>query len=599
MSGLKTIVQLVSKDETGDTLYRMRWPAQELVRVYEGRGEPLRVIHLDARAKERFDYVRRADLAILFQSNDLELLPVLRERRAEGKPTLLELNDNFYEPPPSSPVAKPWTSPLVWQGYEIMARHADHLMVTCDALKRLFAALVPAENISVIPNVFPFALTTFAELRRGHNRAQGRVRLGWAGSLGHMADLLSYQPVLADLLRRFPQLTIAVMGNEALPHLLRLPKEQCDYRPWGGMADYYDFLSSLDIGFAPLLDTPYNRCRSDAKAIEFGASGVAPLLSDAECYRHFLEHTSIPSFTNPHELSEAVTHLLEEPSRILALAEEAFHYVAEHRVAARDTRRLELYERLLAGTNGGGAWSEGAGFHDLPGTIEAEPQALTVIKQADTLARENKLADAVAALEKYARGNALHPDIHFHRTRFMLAVRNEKTKGELEKARKAFPFDLRFSLLRFSVVQDEKELLSEWSMLINLLRQISQKARDFWARDVARTFRATMTAIIFDEVPARQSQGGGVEARQRVALGMLRDLSELLPLCADLRLLIAEHAERAGDFVMAEKEYRWVEEHLRVLTINRDALTSLDLGFFETWSEALIARQRFASGSVH
>ena len=46
-----TIVQLVLVNDTGDSFYRMRWPGAELTK----QNPKLRVINLDAQAKERFE----------------------------------------------------------------------------------------------------------------------------------------------------------------------------------------------------------------------------------------------------------------------------------------------------------------------------------------------------------------------------------------------------------------------------------------------------------------------------------------------------------------------------------------------------------------
>jgi len=40
------------------------------------------------------------------------------------------------------------------------------------------------------------------------------------------------------------------------------------------MDEYFKFLQTITIGLAPLIDTPYNRCRSDVKAIEYSAHGA-------------------------------------------------------------------------------------------------------------------------------------------------------------------------------------------------------------------------------------------------------------------------------------------------------------------------------------
>ena len=157
----RTIVQLVHIDETGDSYYRMRWPARDLAAQRPG----WRVINLDARAHERFEWAEHADLLVLYQCGDYDLVPVLRKRRAAGRSTLAEYNDNFYASPPSTPVADVWGSPLIWQAYETLMAEADRLVVTGEGLRHLFSNAFEGE-IAILENHLPDEPRPFDEVWR-------------------------------------------------------------------------------------------------------------------------------------------------------------------------------------------------------------------------------------------------------------------------------------------------------------------------------------------------------------------------------------------------------------------------------------------------
>ncbi len=86
-----TILQLALMDETGDSYYRMRWPAAELAQQAPG----WRVLNLDSRSEDRYRWALEADLFIAYQSSDIDLLPIIRRRRELGKKTLVEYNDSL------------------------------------------------------------------------------------------------------------------------------------------------------------------------------------------------------------------------------------------------------------------------------------------------------------------------------------------------------------------------------------------------------------------------------------------------------------------------------------------------------------------------
>ena len=75
-----SIVQIVHLDETGDSAYRMRWPAVSLAE----KGPKLQVINVTSGAKERYLLGEHADLLILFNCADIDFLTVIERRKKKG-----------------------------------------------------------------------------------------------------------------------------------------------------------------------------------------------------------------------------------------------------------------------------------------------------------------------------------------------------------------------------------------------------------------------------------------------------------------------------------------------------------------------------------
>jgi len=126
-------VQIVAVDATGDTMHRMRWPAEQLAK----QAPTWTVINVDATSPARHFLARRADLLIVYQSHDQSILSVIEERRTVAKQPS-RIQRQFLRTPSASPIFRDWSSPLVWQTYERFMDLSDGVIVTGPGLHDLF-----------------------------------------------------------------------------------------------------------------------------------------------------------------------------------------------------------------------------------------------------------------------------------------------------------------------------------------------------------------------------------------------------------------------------------------------------------------------------
>jgi glycosyltransferase involved in cell wall biosynthesis len=107
------------------------------------------------------------------------------------------------------------------------------------------------------------------------------------GSKGHQADLNLAVPALSRLLEERSDLMFEVFGTIRLPStLLRFGRR---VRHIEVKRTYMDFLLTLaglgwDIGLAPLVDTPFNRCKAPTKYIEYSACNIPVVASNMPVY---------------------------------------------------------------------------------------------------------------------------------------------------------------------------------------------------------------------------------------------------------------------------------------------------------------------------
>lgn len=565
MKAQRTVVQLTYMDETGDSFYRMRWPAAQLAKF-----EPSwRVINLDAASKERFEMSEKADLLILYQSADSEMLPVLRSRRERGKKTLAEYNDNFYAPQAWSPVAAEWQSPLLWQKYERIMAESDGVIVTGPGLHQLFSARLGQEKVHILENHFPHEPAQFADTFPLPDAA---LTLGWGGSLGHMADFLSIAPILKEVLEEAPGLRLRIMGNRAIPDLVSFPSDRFEFVHWASVQEYFKFWKPVQLGIAPLLDTDYNRCRSDIKAVEMSACGVLPLLPDALPYREFLRETGLQPFRNFQDLKERIGQYVMRPERIRDDAERCYNYVKAKRLGENDRKRLQLYSQFMSGKSDAFEWPVTAGYHEIKGTPQEKSSIQEAMAVAESFLKLRQPLDALRTLERFITGNPFVPEIILARLKVLKTMGNSDLISQLEFAKKEFSEDLRFQLLHAQWARSEAELSAVWKQIIEILRNNSSLYQNFFRPQTLKLFQ-TLAQVS----PARFLEIG------EALVGIYAD-------AAEVRFFLAQSYERRGDYRLAAGHFRWLRDSRKLCVPNSAALQSLDAGYLEAWCDALEAR---------
>lgn len=339
------IVQVVTFDGTGDVYYRMLHPARLLA-----QQPHFQVISVDYRSPHRNQLVLTADLAILILLNDYEIYPVLEERKSRGRPTVFEINDNFYDVQPWSPVYNQWRDPQLIDQYLTTTRLADCLQVSSAGLKTIFSNDIGEDRIIVFPNHIDDS--TLMDIQKKHyptSSADKTIHLGWGGSLGHMADLALHAHHLSDFISSHTNVHLHIMGNNYMKELFQLAPSQFSFYPWGTLDDYNRFLEKLHIGLIFNMNTPYNNCRSDVKFLEYAAKGLAVLAPPTEPYADtILDDQTGLFFRSTEELLTRLERLISSPETIRLLGQNAHRYVKNERLFSIGIKeREDFYLSLI------------------------------------------------------------------------------------------------------------------------------------------------------------------------------------------------------------------------------------------------------------
>jgi glycosyltransferase involved in cell wall biosynthesis len=140
---------------------------------------------------------------------------------------------------------------------------------------------IGASDVTVIENHLDASMFGF-----GHRAKHDGVVIGWVAAREHAPDLAQLPIVesLARLLDEHAELRVLSVG-------LRLPlrSERYEHREKVDHSELLLTTGAIDIGIAPLADTPFNRARSNVKLKEYASGGAAWLASPVGSYRELGE----------------------------------------------------------------------------------------------------------------------------------------------------------------------------------------------------------------------------------------------------------------------------------------------------------------------
>lgn len=160
--------------------------------------------------------------------------------------------------------------------------YADCVVTTTDYLKSKLDKY--NDNITIIPNAVNCGAMS-KDLNRGENK---KIRIGWTLGESHYED--NVELVKNSLERLFEErddIELVLMGNKNQVYTGSIKNVEIHDKV--GMKEYHNKLKSLnlDIGICHVEDNEFNKCKSNLKAIEYGALGI-PIIASHTLYDKYL-----------------------------------------------------------------------------------------------------------------------------------------------------------------------------------------------------------------------------------------------------------------------------------------------------------------------
>ena len=194
-----------------------------------------------------------------------EMLKMLDLRAWSGAKWILDVDDNMYAVSAENPVKSNVDKML--NNLELCCSLADGMTVSVPKLKEIYTKLNP--NIYVIPNgqePSNWKKTVYKNKK---------IRIGWRGASGHKADASLIAPALKELHKNydFEFVTLGVATDIKSEHHNFVPA-----------MEYFEVLDlmKLDIAVVPLINSPYNQCKSNIAVQEFSMLKIPVVASPTE-----------------------------------------------------------------------------------------------------------------------------------------------------------------------------------------------------------------------------------------------------------------------------------------------------------------------------
>lgn len=275
------------RNNGADAWYRAVAPASVL--RYNGWDVTTQGLHLSN--SDEFDVL------VLQRQCDSAAELIMRDFQGQGKPVIYDVDDWLFGMPPSWGCYKDYfqrgtgkpRSTITF--HERILRRAD--LVTCptEALAEKLRAY--NERVRVLPNCVLWC--DWDIVIPPEKMLDGPV-IGWMGLPYHWDNwrtiALSVEQAVMDVGGY-----LAILGFPEVVHLFsdRLVERTVvqPLVPFAQFADMRTLIASFDVAIAWLDDTPFNRCKSPLRALQYGAAGV-PMVASRVVYESVLDGPDYP-----------------------------------------------------------------------------------------------------------------------------------------------------------------------------------------------------------------------------------------------------------------------------------------------------------------
>jgi len=211
------------------------------------------------------------------------------------------------------------------QLYQEALSHCDFAIASTPSLQKFMEQVIGEGNAFCHRNCLDQTILEFVnDPPRQCSRDYLSIFYG-SGTKTHDADFSLIAPALANLLSKYPQLRLTIIGHITLPPSLTSYSSRIDRVPFLSSAEaYWQFFAQADINVAPLTGGQFNDCKSEIKWLEAAVFGIPSVVSATSTYAEILEDGNHGFLArNLREWEEKLEALIVDDSRRSAIGKQA------------------------------------------------------------------------------------------------------------------------------------------------------------------------------------------------------------------------------------------------------------------------------------
>jgi glycosyltransferase involved in cell wall biosynthesis len=254
--------------------------------------------------------------------------------------TVFDLDENVWQLDPDSIPYKFWHDEDHLRILERCLSISQVITTPTIALAKILRRFNP--NVYVIPNMLPAE-----EWRVRRSSRRKKVVIGWAGSESHFKNLTILQSILPQILEEFPHVEVHLAGMWRYPFP---PHKRIKALQAVEMKEYPKLLAKFDIALAPLLDSQFNRARSDLKYLEYAAVGLPVIASKVEPFTRAIKHGENGFLaSSPKDWLKILRRLITQPDLRKKIGQQAKKFAAARTIEKNVFLWEEVYSLAKRG----------------------------------------------------------------------------------------------------------------------------------------------------------------------------------------------------------------------------------------------------------
>lgn len=166
---------------------------------------------------------------------------------------------------------------------------------------------------------------------KDYSQQDSKVKIGYfSGSISHNENFELIKPAIQSLLAVYKNMELHIVGHLDIPEDMKPYQQQIvvhDYVDW---KDLPQLISRIDINLAPLVDSVFNRAKSEIKWIEAALVKVPTVASHIGAFSDMVKDGETGLLAKDGEWKEKLESLILSSDLRQKLAENAYDFVLEN-----------------------------------------------------------------------------------------------------------------------------------------------------------------------------------------------------------------------------------------------------------------------------